>query len=299
VARSAIRRVRASAPVTLAGDYLSSTVEGFRQREAFGAVRAYVMFVGYGRSGHTLVSELLNAHPDSVISRELHALRYVQAGFRRGQLFGMILTADRRFGGAQRTAAKTGYSYTVQNQWQGRFRVLRVIGDKRAGLSTVTLGRKPELLDRLRKLVRVPVKVLHVVRNPFDNITTMALRSAATLSSAADEYFGLCDAVARIRTAVDPADWLDVRHEDVIADPTGSLRVLLGFVGLEADDQYLRDCASIVYGRPHLARLDASWPVDLIEDVQRRMAAHPALAGYAYDDGEAAASSGSPGPRLP
>jgi len=41
------------------------------------------MFVGYPRSGHSVIGSLLNAHPDMVVAHELNALRYVQAGFSR------------------------------------------------------------------------------------------------------------------------------------------------------------------------------------------------------------------------
>ena len=46
----------------------------------FETIQLYCMFVGYPRSGHSLVGTLLDAHPDIVIAHELDALRHIRAG---------------------------------------------------------------------------------------------------------------------------------------------------------------------------------------------------------------------------
>ncbi|MCA1614387.1 MAG: sulfotransferase, partial [Acidobacteria bacterium] len=150
--------------------YLTSLYDSWRRREDFSALRAYCMFVGYPRSGHSLVGSLLDAHPDVVIAHELDALKYVRARFRREQLFHLLLDKSEEF--TARGRQWNGYSYEVPGQWQGRRRSLRVIGDKKGGGSTMRLGADPRLLARLRRTVGVPVKLVHVVRNPFDNIST-------------------------------------------------------------------------------------------------------------------------------
>ncbi len=46
----------------------------------------FCFFIGYARSGHTLVATLLNAHRQVMIAHELDAIRFVRHGFRRAQL---------------------------------------------------------------------------------------------------------------------------------------------------------------------------------------------------------------------
>src|SRR4051794_14548092 len=144
----------------------------FRHRTTFKQVEAYCLFIGYPRSGHSLTGSLLDAHPEVVVAHELDALGLIEAGISRPSLYTAILELDREFtdGGRQ----WMGYEYTVPNQWQGRYERLRVIGDKKGGDSTERLARRPELLDGLRRTVEVPLRAVHVIRNPFDNITTMA-----------------------------------------------------------------------------------------------------------------------------
>ena len=261
--------------------YVASFVAGARQRSLFDQVETYCMFIGYPRSGHSLVGSLLDAHPDMVIAHELDALGFVQNGFRREQLYALILN------NADEIAAKgreqTGYSYGVPNQWQGRFERLRVIGDKRGMTSMSRIARRPALLDRLQHVVRDPVRFVHVVRNPFDNISTMAKRRNLTLDQAADIYFSLSETVASVKRRVGTGRVVDVRHEAVIADPKGSLKEMCAFLGVSPTDDYLEDCAGIVYASPHKSRLEAPWTPELKEAVQRRIDGFAFLEGYGWD----------------
>jgi phage terminase large subunit-like protein len=44
-------------------------------RNRFHDVGVFCIFIGYPRSGHSLVGSLLNAHPEVIISHELDVLR--------------------------------------------------------------------------------------------------------------------------------------------------------------------------------------------------------------------------------
>ena len=149
----------------------------------------------------------MNAHPEIVIANELDVLEYVEQGKSRHQLFSLLMDRDRYF--ASIDYQWTGYDYKVPGQFQGRFTRLRVIGDKRAGRSTHRLGEHPELLEALRRTVGVPIRVIHVVRNPYDNIATMAWRGQRLLAPAMARYQGLSTTVDDVRVpAWDPASCL-------------------------------------------------------------------------------------------
>lgn len=276
---------RALQPAAMVRDDVLSRWSARSHREAFSEVERFVMFVGYSRSGHSLVGSLLNAHPHIVIGHQLDALRYLRAGFSRDQIYAMLLVADARYERRGRVSNKGRFDYSVPGEWQGRFSRLRVIGDKRGESSTNALHEDPSLLERLQRSVGVPVRLIHVIRNPYDNISTMAVRYRTSIPAATDRYFGLCAKIAGLRRTTTAAGWLDLRHEAVIADPAASLGQACRFLGVVADDSYLEHCASIVYDRPHQSRRDAPWTAELIDDVRTRMAAHPFLDGYAYDEG--------------
>ncbi len=262
--------------------YLDSALRSGRYRDALSGLESYCMFIGYPRSGHSLLGSLLDAHPDIVIAHELDALRFVEAGFSQEQLFYLLIERSKWFTNKGRTWYE--YSYDVPNQWNGRFRLIRVIGDKKGGQSSERLARNPQLLEKLRRTLTTDLKIIHVTRNPFDNITTMSTRMSMSLQNASKHYFWLCDSVVRAKASQDPSNWLDLRHEDLIVDPTGTLKGACAFLGQEAEDEYLSDCATLVFDSPRKTRSKVEWHKDLIEEVQERLAQYPFLYGYRFDD---------------
>ena len=150
-------------------------------------LRYYCMFIGYPRSGHSIVGSMLDAHPNMVVAQELDALRCLSAGMDRQLIFHFLLENARRF--TEQGRKWNDYSYGVPNQWQGRFDRLEVIGDKKGGRSSTHLLRQPEALDQLRRVVGLPLRLVHVVRNPFDNIATLASKHHLTLVQAAPTLF--------------------------------------------------------------------------------------------------------------
>ncbi len=260
---------------------LHSTASGLRHRADFSQVERYCFFVGYARSGHSLIGSLLNAHREMVVSNELNALRFVQHGLRRNQLFALILARDAMFGDMGRLW--TGYDYSVPNQFQGRFTRLRVIGDKQGGGSTRRLRDDLGLIERLRHVVRVPIRVLHVTRNPFDNIARMTSKSRFELRNTIERYAGLCDGVSAIRDRLSPDELIDIRYEDFVSSVPSSLASICNFLGVDAEPGYLQDCASIVESTASKARGIVEWTDEDREMVAEIIARHPVLAGYTFD----------------
>jgi hypothetical protein len=249
----------------------------------FSSVEALCLFAGYPRSGHSLVGSLLDAHPDAVIAHELHVLRYVKYGYSREQIFAMLLENAREHAAAGKEV--TGYRYEVPGQWQGRHRRLRVIGDKRGGTTIRKLRARPWLMPRLRHKIGLPIRWVHVVRNPFDNIATIHRRSRdRSLEDALEHYFRMVEGVQWLKSRLEGDETLvDVRHEALLERPAETLEGLCHHLGLEPEPGYLRDAASIVWRRPHRSRDAVAWPAAVREEVEKRAARIPFLAGYAFD----------------
>jgi hypothetical protein len=267
-------RRRASAQACLQGD-------GYEE-ETFKDVETFCMFIGYPRSGHSVVGSLIDAHPDAVLSSELDALKYVREGCSRKEIFPMILRRSERFVVKRRRTPDA--EYFVPNQWQGRFRTLRVIGDKKGAGSAIKFNKDPELLDRFQRVIGGSIKFIHVVRNPYDTISTMSIRNGKGLEFSSKRFFMLCRAVEKVKERVDPSTVLDVRHESLIADPEGVVKELCRFLGLEPFDDYVKDCAGIIYQSPNRSRSKVEWSAGFIASVKERMAGFPHLAGYSFEE---------------
>jgi Sulfotransferase family len=285
------------APVFRRQQQLSSAWARRRHRDEFARVKVFCLFVGYPRSGHSIVGALLNAHRGAVISHELNAPPMILAGCTRDELYSRIIARARWF--ALR-GNRGDYPFQVPNQWQGRFEELRVIGDKRGGALTRSIAAHPDFLDRLRSLVGIPIRLVHVVRDPFDNIAAISKLRDLSLSDSADYYFLHCRTTSELSALCEPGELITVRHEDMIRDPAATLAELCRFLGLDLYPGYIEDASSILYLTPSGSGRKAVWPEGLVEDVARRARAHRFLDGYAFEPGQRTRIVGpNPGGRQP
>jgi Sulfotransferase family len=248
-----------------------------RFRTDFQDVRAFALFIGYPRSGHSVVGAMLNAHRHAVISHELDAPRLVVDGADRDALYARILARAAWFNLRGNTS---NYRYQVPGQWQGRFESLHLMGDKGGGWAAQWMERHPDLLDRIRDTVGVPLRLLHVVRNPWDNIAAISQWHRLSLDESIDFYFSHCAVTGAL---ADREDVLTVRHEAFITASDATLEALCAFVGLECDDRYRAACTSILFGRPTGSRRRVQWDAAQVREVAQRARPFPFLAGYDYD----------------
>src|SRR4030095_3366542 len=219
--------------------YVQWALAGLVNRRSFARVENLCLFIGYPRSGHSLIGSLLDAHPNAIIADELDALKYVHADFSKNQIFYLLLRSCRQPAAGARQ--RTGYSYNIPGQWQGRFKEVRVIGDKMGHATAVRLGAFPFLLDRLSNGFDAKLKFIHIMRNPYDIISTMTRRSNLSLENSCDQFFIAAEGVEQVKQRMPDAAIRDLRHEDFVADPKTALKRLCAFLNLEEDPDSIDD----------------------------------------------------------
>jgi hypothetical protein len=266
--------------------YAKSLVYGHLRASDWKEIETFCMFIGYQRSGHSFIGALLNAHPNAIMGMEVDALNLVQLGYSRKQLYYCLVRNSEVFTG-KLGSRWTGYSYAVPGQFQGTFTSLRLIGDKKGGKSTLRMGENPELYERLKNLVKCRIKVLHVIRHPLDNISTMILRhmpegrelNREDFMDKIDLYFSKAD-INQSLINKGEMDVLSIYHEDFINDPRSVLTKILDFTGLSRNESYIEACAGIVREKPHQSREKLQWPPDLLHEVNTRSLNYSFLKRY-------------------
>lgn len=267
-------------------DYLKTYYQSLKAKKNFTNINQYCIFIGYQRSGSSLVGSLLDAHPNVVIAHELNAMKFFEAKYSKNQIYYLLLQNSQEF--AQQGRSWSGYSYEVPNQWQGKFSNLQIIGDKKAALSTIKLGQNSQLLQQIRQTLQLPIKFVHVYRNPYDNITTMFKKKdrkstkLLDFEGTIDYYFELCETINKLKKNIEPQDIFELKHELLIDNPQKALQELCNFLGIEANKDYLNDCASIVFKSPRKTRETIEWSEAQIELVKSKMAKFDFLQGYCY-----------------
>ena len=159
----------------------------------------FVFFVGYPRSGHSILGSFIDAHPHGAISHEFTLFKRWKCFSNRKRksgtdnpyfknqtllfsaLYWHSFQSTNSINGA-RSGSRSPKNYTlnVEYPWQGRYDTyLSVIGDKSGGKTTSVYLESHEAFSRylseLKQTVEVPIKAIHAVRNPFDLISTNLL----------------------------------------------------------------------------------------------------------------------------
>ena len=110
--------------------------------EVINGIKKFVFFVGYERSGHSIVRSLMDAHPHVVIAHEFFLfkkfdkLEQVPNDYSwRDNLFQSLYSVSSR--SRTRAGSAKGYTLKVKGLWEGTYDDhIEVIGDKSGGMTT-------------------------------------------------------------------------------------------------------------------------------------------------------------------
>lgn len=276
-------QIRTETP-RLIRDYMRSAYYGYQQRQAFDQVETYCTLIGFARTGSTMIGALLDAHPNVVIANEANDLKYVLAGYSRMQLYYLLRQSAHDFVQVKNTQ-RSGYSYAVPGYAQGRHDVIRVIGEKHALGTARRLFERPYLLRWLQDKVQVPVKFIHIYRNPYDCIATEMRKNGRgmKLEEVVQLYRDVNATVEWVRTRVERDSLFDLKHEDFVARPDDYMEQLFTFIGVEATPDLVQACAAIVLDKPNRSRDKVAWTPELLEEVAAEIERRPYLREYTFE----------------
>ena len=255
----------------------------------FQEVETFAFFIGYPRSGHSLVGACLDAHPNAVVSHELDALELIKNGIDRIALFNAICEKSKVF--YESGNEWSGYTYRIPGMWQGRYETIRLIGDKRGGRSVTHLEEQPELLNDVKKLA-MKFRMIHVVRNPFDCIATAVSKqqiiqqrnfTSDDLLEKAKDFFQKAQTIKQL-IEQEKESILTIRHENLLVDPRKELKDLVLFLDLPFRKDWMEACATVIWPSAHKSRNKIDlWEPPIIDYFQEKIDLFPFFNGYNFD----------------
>ena len=275
-------------------------------------VKVYVFFVGVARSGHSIVGAILDSHPHIVISNELNVFRNLLnlPEITKSMLFNKIWNTS--YEKAIKTdkfgmhSTDKGYSLAVDGLHQGMYdSYIDVIGDKMGGDTSVVYFIDPtkfeQRLNKLHSIINIPFKVFHVIRNPFDNIATIALyehirfqdnkfamiksinktlRLDPKLIYSAINYFFLRYQAAEDIKQRFNLDTMEIHNKDFIANPTMTVQRMCVFLGVLCSDDYLNTVSKKIFRDESRTRYNVVWMNDHILKVKENILKYDNLKQY-------------------
>lgn len=262
---------------------------GRRGRRRWRRAHAVCLFLSPPRSGHSLLGALLDAHPDAAIGHELDALLFLRWGWRLVEVLPLLERSAQW--AATQEMLPGGYGYRLAGQ--GQVRQPLVVGDKHGEATLVELARRPWLWQRLELTSPAPLHWLRAVRHPLDNIAKIAQKidsiaagvlppGGTDLQRAEAYFFQLADWMDQ--GGGPQSRLLDVRHEDLLAEPERELGRLAGFLGLELDPAWLARCQAILRPAPHLSRREVCWEAGQQERILQRCGEYGFLSSYGPEE---------------
>ena len=285
-------------------------------------VKTFVFFVGHGRSGHSIVGSLMDSHPHMVISHELDLFRKLSYGLlapTKSAIFNAIwentqqtinasieLAMASSKSNSKRAGCRKGYTLLVDGLYQGRYvNYIDVIGDKKAGATAEYFSTKPDSwrsVFNILKSLSVTLRVIHVIRNPYDNIATMVLLSVRKvreqfqavkesnktyeithrIGHKTKQYFLNHQAIVDAKKKYD-LDVIEIHGKDLISNPRGTLIRLCNYLGVTCSDKYLEICSNKIYKSESRTRDKIEWTDSQIKTVQENIEKYDCLKGYSFD----------------
>jgi hypothetical protein len=213
---------------------------------------AQLIFVGIGRSGSTLLGEILNHHPECLISNEVRYLERVIRGEPAEQVLRDVRAAalfQLEHGLEEHIKRRRSHIRNSQSRWVSfrefrgdpdfAKRPIRVIGDKKAGGATETYLKRPQAV--LRFLSATPgMHCIQIVRDPVALGLSRMKHNPGEIDFAA-----ACDHMIRHShagcqlAARAGIPYHRLYYEDLLRQPSAQIRGVLDWLGLGTADRWL------------------------------------------------------------
>ena len=275
-------------------------------------IKTFVFFVGHARSGHSIVGSLMDSHPHMVISHEYDLIIKLADGLiapNKPTIFNALWKNTRReivSGYRAKSTDYKGYSLFVDGLYHGKYvDHIDVIGDKKGRTTTDMLAHDPDSWLKsfnVLKSFNLPIKVIHVIRNPYDNIATAVWYTAIhqrkifgeikksnrtlkmdpeIVAKFIQQYFDFHNAIVDAKTTYN-LDVIEIHGKDLIVDPKSTILKICNNVGVPCYNKYLEICSSKIYKKESRTRLMVQWTDEQLKMIQDNIDKYSNLESYDF-----------------
>jgi LPS sulfotransferase NodH len=244
-------------------------------------LKCFVLIIGNARSGSTLLGSIIDAHPEAAIANETEASCNFWRGLDRQKILDEIYQSSKN--AQQSGRLSEGYNYSINKKLRSQADS-SVMGDKTWNPATLLLHGDYALLTKLEDVLGVPVKIIHSIRNPFDVIATMHMRSGAPVADRALWYFMHCQAAQAINEHCHSGNFLDLHHETLLSSPDATISAICDFIGLDNATYPLEASKELLFNEAKKTRHNIGWNQDAVDNITSHIPKYPFLQQYVDED---------------
>lgn len=254
----------------------------------FASLKYFCVFIGYPRSGHSIIGSIIDAHPNACISHEYHALaNYTNFNTKEDFFYELLKTAEQQANSGRQSY---GYEYLFEGLSQGTIEQLQVIGDKRGSGTTHYLINDLNSIDIFQQFVELPLKIIHVTRNPYDIITTKASyhqsKKVTITKEAIQTSIRVLEKEALLNQQLIDSkkhEILSFAHESLILNPIDTIQNLFNYLELPIDQKFIAKIVAKIFANSNKSRNSYAWNSAEIEQVKNQILSIPIFSEYNYD----------------
>ena len=258
-------------------------------------IKKLLLFAGWPRSCGSFVGSILDGHPNMIIANIFSLFPKLESGklkFEISTIFNALYEftqVDKEEGQRANAEEKKGYQLMFDDMYQGTFvDHVDVIGEKHAlGLPNLYMHHPEKfksILGTLQKKLGIPVYIIRVIRNPYDNIATWAMyekyhlegilqfkkdtkekgvkfNDSAILDRISRLYFKAYKATEDIKLLADEST--DIYCAELIRNPEAEIRRICSFLEVECYQEYVSSVVSHVYPSDSSTRDYVQWPKNI------------------------------------
>jgi hypothetical protein len=241
----------------------------------FDTLQNYVILMRYKRSGSALLTQILDAHPNCIFVRreELYASldKWETPEKIYQHLYGWSI---RRKG---RPLSVNGYEYPIEGVGYAHDPIS--IGHKSSTRRFLELVSDEQSLHDFQAAVNLPLKFLHLVRSPYDQVNARWQQKEFRRKNAP-----LDEIIAHVREQTEAnwkmyqlsegwGDYHQVHYEDLQNRPLINMAKVCSFLELPLLEDHLENCRKLVHRTAE--RTAATWTADTREQVEHIIGDYP------------------------
>ena len=250
---------------------LRSRLGSLVSRTDFKSVRKHFIFVGYPRSGHSIIGALIDAHPEAICSHELDALYFAANGYSRNQIFWLIREKSKNF---QRTGNQwNGHDYHFHSGFQGKTDTPEVIGDKKGGRSLRRINKDPDLITIYDTIMGSETLLVHVFRDPKENLLSRLKyrrkRENRSDSELMQKIMVLHESSMRTIQRLEKTHTiLHLNFDQVIKEPEVNLAMLFNALSLSPQEKLMEEFKLRVDKSKTSSSIEYTWTKEEIDQLE-------------------------------
>jgi len=212
------------------------------------------MFIGFGRSGHSIVGQIVNAHPNALIADEANIFEDLGTEPTLNETLSYLIARDRAFalrwynkdsplhrGDPLRRLLKPRgrrRNFHFKGLSQGFVKLPSVIGNSKAGYTTRHVAEDPELIPRFEKAAGLPMKFVSLVRNPYDMVASGMRRRGASFDEICSGFEHMASMLQTSLENLSEYPVLHLRQEDLLTDSDAEIGRLFSFLELPTSSEF-------------------------------------------------------------